>query len=297
MRVSHREQRRDRDATGFRRLWDRWYYVPLITLFIISAVAAAIGYAAKYHVQNVAPLSTALAAGSGPVTTSTPALPEVCRPAVEQPAQQLWLTGKRVEAETVWNAHRNELAGPYVTGKNGYVFWNDVQAMNFSQAVGRRPLRTDEADQWYTYLSAVRDELASQSVPFYIVATPAKWDVYPHELPDWAQSIRGSSPLDQLLEQYPDLPIIDLRAPLREAGKHTPVYSRVNSHWTNYGASIGWKTIADCINQTAPSLGPLAVPASSGVKRATSTTSLRRTGFPTRPPTGRHPCTTRRRRT
>ncbi|MGO4536383.1 alginate O-acetyltransferase AlgX-related protein [Leifsonia sp. 2MCAF36] len=263
--MSLRELPPDQQVRGGRRRWGRLYYVPLVVLFTLSAVAAGTGYAVKKHIETAPPALDKPAAVSGPAKTSTTALPEVCHPAVEKPKQQLWLTGKADQAEKVWDAHKGDLSKDYVTGKDGYVFWNDIQAMNFSQAVGRRALSVDEAADWHTYLASLRDELKAKGIPFYVVVTPAKWDVYPQELPDWAQSIRGSGPLDQLMHQYPDLPIIDLRAPLRDASKTTPTYSRVNSHWTDYGAYVGWKTVADCINTTDPTLGPLTVPASTGV--------------------------------
>ena len=264
--MSLRELPPDQQATGSRRRWGRLYYLPLVTLFVLSAVAATGGYVVKKNIENAPPVPGTPAAVSGPAASTTAALPELCHPAVKQPAKQLWLDGKAAQAEAVWDAHKTDLSKDYVTGKDGYVFWNDIQAMNFSQAVGRRTLSVDEAAQWHTYLATLRDQLKAQKIPFYIVVTPAKWDVYPQDLPTWAQSIRGSGPLDQLLHQYPDLPIIDLRTPLRQASAANPVYSRVNSHWTDYGAYVGWKTVADCINQTTPTLGPLTVPATTGVK-------------------------------
>jgi hypothetical protein len=184
---------------------------------------------------------------------------------VTPPPQQPWLEGKSDKAQAVWDAHADQLKQPYVSGKNGWTFWGDVQAMNFSQAVGKRVLSNQEAAQWHTYLSQLQKSLAEKNIPLYVVVTPAKWDVYPQDLPDWAQSIRGSAPLDQLLHQYPDLPLVDVRAALREASKSHPVYSKVNSHWTDYGASVGWTSIAKCIDAAAPALGPLSTPPSDGV--------------------------------
>ena len=263
--MSLRELPPDQQAKKSLRRWGRLYYVPLIVLFVLSAVAAGSGYVVKKQIQNAPPVPATPAAISGPTGNARAALPATCHPSVAKPAQQLWLTGKAAKAEAVWDAHKSDLAKDYVTGKDGYVFWNDVQAMNFSQAVGRRTLSVAEAGNWHTYLSSMRDQLAAKGIPFYIVVTPAKWDIYPQELPDWAQSIRGSGPLDQLLHQYPDLPIIDIRTPLRQAAKTTPVYSRVNSHWTDYGAYVGWKSVADCINSTTTALGTLTIPPSTGV--------------------------------
>jgi hypothetical protein len=217
---------------------------------------------------------------TGTPSASGPGLPSVCHPAVTPPPHQLWLTPQASKAQAVWDAHADDLTEPYVTGKNGWVFWNDVQANNFSQAVGRRTLSNQEAAQWHTYLSDVQAQLAAKKIPFYVVVTPAKWDVYPQELPQWAQDIRGSGPLDQIEHQFPDLPIVDLRTPLREASKSNPVFSKVNSHWTDYGAYVGWETMAKCINDVSPSIGPVSAPASSGVTLGPQSNEFATYGIP-----------------
>lgn len=181
--------------------------------------------------------------------------------------QQPWLNGPSARTEAVWASNHGPTANdPVVMGEDGWAFWNDAQALNFSQAVGRRVLSKAEVAQWHDYLAALRDSLSNESIPFYIVVTPAKWDVYPQHLPTWSKPIRGSGPLDQLLAASPDLPLIDLRAPLREASQTVPVFSRLNSHWTNYGAYLGWNTIAACISETAPELGTFSALALDGVR-------------------------------
>jgi hypothetical protein len=245
-------------------------YVPLVILVIVSLIAAIVGSfvaqrqnEAAAKAARPAPISSPLSRPSG----KTSALPALCHPPVSAPAQQPWLSTpeKRASAEAVWAAHQSELTQPYVAEKDGWYDWGDVQAANFSQAVGRRYLTTAEAGRWHDHLAKLRDSLSAMKIPLVIVVTPAKWDVYPEKLPDWAQGIRGSGPLDQLLGSYPDLPIVDLRAPLREASKQNQTYSKTNSHWTEYGAWVGWKAISQCINATFPAVGGLASPAIDGI--------------------------------
>ena len=252
------------------RQWRHLRYVPLVALVIASLIAAIIGTIvaqrqneAAAKAARPAPISSPLAHATG----KSSALPALCHPAVTGPAQQPWLSTpeKRASVEAVWSAHQADLAQPYVAEKDGWYDWGDVQAANFSQAVGRRYLTTAEADRWHDHLAVLRDSLKAMDIPLVIVVTPAKWDVYPEKLPDWAQGIRGSGPLDQLLAAYPDLPIVDLRAPLREASKEHQTYSKTNSHWTEYGAWVGWKAIATCIDATAPKVGGLSAPAIDGV--------------------------------
>jgi hypothetical protein len=244
--------------------------VPLIILTVLGVIAIGGGYYIHKRIQATVPAPTNPAPITGRpfVPTSSAALPAICQPKVQQPAHQFWLDGEAAKAQAVFDAHADDLKQPYVVGKDGWTFWNDVQAQNFSQAVGKRVLSNQEATQWHTYLKRLQDSLAAKHIPLYVAITPAKWDVYPQDLPDWAQKIRGSGPLDQLLHQYPDLPIIDMREPLRDASKLHPVYSKVNSHWTDYGASIGWTAMSQCINAATPALGPLSTPLSGGVTLA-----------------------------
>lgn len=245
--------------------WRHLRYVPLVMLMVLVVIAAIVGYVVQRQLDAESAKGMAAASVESRLVDTANELPESCRPEISLPNQQPWLTSDPSSAEAVWAAHADELSNAYVEGEEGWVFWGDIQANNLSQAIGRRVLTNDEAARWNAYLSGVHDALAAKGIPFYVALTPAKWDVYPQHLPSWAQEIRGSGPLDQLLGSYPELPIIDLRTPLREASAEHPTYSRVNSHWTDYGAYLGWSRIAACINETAPELGGLSVPLLSGV--------------------------------
>ncbi|MBG6055362.1 hypothetical protein IWX81_001773 [Salinibacterium sp. CAN_S4] len=153
----------------------------------------------------------------------------------------------------------------YITGQNGYVFWGDIQAANFSQSVGRRFLSPEELERWRSYIQELDVSLAAEGIELYVAVTPAKWGVYPEELPAWADDITGSGPLDQLMAAGSDLPLIDLRQPLREEATENAVYSRVNSHWTDYGAYVGWNAITDCIVANQPEMAALQPIPSTGV--------------------------------
>lgn len=251
-----------------RSRWRRLRYVPLSVLTVLAAIAAVVGVTQTHSHPANAPDGTRPAAIVSPTATADAhALPEVCRQPIPAPAQEPWLgtAEARSASQQIWDAHAKELAKSYVAEQDGWYDWGDVQANNFSQAVGRRILSVDEAAAWHTYFASLRDKLQAQGIPLYIVVAPAKWDVYPQLLPDWAQGIRGSNSLDQLMALYPDLPIVDIRAPLRDASATDQTFSRTNSHWTDYGAYIGWSAIAKCIAASDTGLADIAVPQADGV--------------------------------
>jgi hypothetical protein len=251
-----------------RSRWRRLRYVPLSILTVLAAVAALIGATQTHSHPANAPDGTRPAPIVSPsASADAHALPEICRQPIPAPTQEPWLGSAdlRAASQQTWDDHAAELSKSYVAEQDGWYDWGDVQANNFSQAVGRRILSVDEAAAWHSYFASLRDKLAAQGIPLYIVVAPAKWDVYPQLLPDWAQAIRGSNSLDQLLALYPDLPLVDIRAPLRDASVANQTFSRTNSHWTDYGADVGWSAIAQCIAASDTTLSSLTVPQTTGV--------------------------------
>jgi hypothetical protein len=230
-------------------------------MLVISAIiAAGVGFVVS---RNPPP--------AVPVTETTPAadrLPDICHPPVPAPSSEPWQGDAAAVSEQTWLSHADDMTEAYITGQDGYIFWGDIQAANFSQAVGRRFLAPDELARWTTYIQQLDSSLSAQGIEFYVVVTPAKWGVYPEQLPAWATELTGSGPLDQLMAAGSDLPLIDLREPLRTAAIDNPVYSRVNSHWTDYGAYVGWNAITECIVANQPELDALQPIPSTGVSLA-----------------------------
>jgi hypothetical protein len=244
----------------------RYRYVPIIVLLVVSMVLAVGGVFVRRHLATLPPPAPSLS-DPAPVTGSATAgaFASECRTPVAPPAQEPWLDGHAAAAEAIWQAHSSDLSKNYVVGTDGYVDWNDEINMNLSQAIGRRVLSEAEAKAWADYISSTQAKLAAMGIPFFVLVGPSKWQVYPENLPEWAQKIRGSSPLDQILAGYPALPIIDVRGDLRAASATNAVYSRVNSHWTDYGALVGWDAVTRCLNKVSPQLGPFTDPAVSSV--------------------------------
>lgn len=243
----------------------RWWWpfrdVPLILLAVASLVAAVVGWTVQADLNR--------AAGTvAPVTpTSTPtadAVRDACRPPLSGTARQPWIDDAAASAET-WAAHADDLSGQVVQGQNGWAFYNDQVEDNFSQSVGRRLLTSAEVSAWHRYFAPMAAALASEGIDFTIQITPSAASVYPEELPAWAVPLRGATPLDQLLVAAPDLPIIDFRADLRDAAQHNAVFTPVNSHWTDWGGYIGWKSFARCHAAMHPDAPAVVVPPVDGV--------------------------------
>jgi hypothetical protein len=242
--------------------WTRIRYVPLIALVCVAAVAIVVGNVSLARTSPPSPSTATPSAGTAAE------LPATCHPPVQGVAQEPWSgdAATVAKANAIWSAHASDLAHPYVKEKDGWYDWGDIQAANFSQAVGKVTLTAADAAAWNSYLTSVRDKLAAMGIPFYVVFSPAKWDVYPQLLPDWAQQIRGSDSLDLLMAEYPDLPIIDVRNSLRAASAANQTYSKTNAHWTDYGGWVAWNSIAACLTASDPSLVGLSALPITGVQ-------------------------------
>lgn len=242
-------------------------FIPLVMLVIFSVVIAVVGFVTARAQFSEDLKQSAPASLRPPTNGATSGLPAVCRQEIPAPPTEPWLSGgeSRAAAEAIWAAHAEELATPYFREKDDWYDWGDVQAANISQAVGRENLSIVEAQSWNTYFSELEQDLSQLDIPLFVVITPAKWDVYPQQLPDWAQGIRGSNSLDQLLIRHPELPLIDLRAPLRRASSDHQTYSKLNSHWSDYGAWVGWSAITDCMRETSNVFEGLSAPVIDGV--------------------------------
>lgn len=240
--------------------WRHVRYVPLAILVVLSLIAGIGGFVVNRINVGAAPIS------EPDPDASDYLLPEECHPATDVIDARPWSGGEAAASTAVWDSHEAELAAPLIEGQDGWIFWSDLQSENMSQAVGRRLLSNSELGRWTDYLKDTREALAAEGVEFYLVVAPAKWEIYTEELPTWMQEVRGPGPLDQLLGVGSDLPIIDVREPLREASSEYQTYSRLNSHWSGYGSMVGWNAIANCLNANDSSVGPLTAFDPSGVE-------------------------------
>lgn len=229
----------------------RFRFLPLLLLAVATVVSVPLGMFGNAQVSD---------------TEAAPAQSQYpnCQSAESSDALPLW----NDKNEAIWAANTSELTQTYVQGPQGWMFWNDVMESYASQAVGRVSLTDTQVLQWRKYLSSVSGLLESQGIAFYTILAPSTSSVYPEELPTWMQSIRSKTSADQIAEVVTDLPVIDLRDPLRTAAIDSShhLFSWSNSHWTDYGGYRAWSFIANCVNSDIPAAGVLQVPVADSVE-------------------------------
>ena len=179
-------------------------------------------------------------------------------------ATPLWNGGVASYSTLLYLSGTSSNEGVGVVGRDGWMFLGDFANANMAQATSRRVLSTQEADAWAAVVSEQREWLATRGIPMVVVVGPAKWSVYPEKLPAWAADERTTSSFDVVQETHPELDLVDLRPALREAGQEHDTYSRLNSHWTDYGAYVGWRELAGRIDDALPG-ATMVVPGLEGV--------------------------------
>jgi len=151
-----------------------------------------------------------------------------------------------------------------VVGRDGWVFLGDLFNKNMAQALGRRNYNESELAAWAGTIGGQQQWLAHRNIPMLFVVAPAKWSIYPDKLPSWADGRVGVHTFDQLLNAPQALPLVDLRPSLREARSVADTYSPFNSHWTDFGAWVGWREISKKLSTMNPAFKDLYVPEAEG---------------------------------
>lgn len=159
--------------------------------------------------------------------------------------------------------------GLAVEGRDGYEFLGDQFQANFAQAMGRRYYSRDEVQQTVDAVKSRNAWLANRGIASEFFVVPAKWSIYSDKLPAWTDGQVMPHVLDQLITADP-ASFDDLRPTLVAARSTADTYSALNSHWTQYGAFVGFQAIIDRLQTDHPDLGTLPVPTLVGVTKTDS---------------------------
>lgn len=259
-------------STGAPRLtWvGHVWLVFLAVAFLLLAVVFPTVYRDRYE---------HLAASSAPPATGTPT-PTSAPPTVGTSSTHPAPTAAQIADYTKHTQTEAAHPGLAVEGQNGYLFLGDVFLQNFAQAMGHRYYSDAELA---AQTSAIRNQkawLASQGIDSEFVVVPAKWSVYGDQLPTWTAGNRLAPIQDQLQQSAPN-DIVDIRQALRAARGTAHTYSKLNSHWTDFGALEGFAAISQRIERDYPQIGAIESPKPESVRTEDSNNEFKAiTGAP-----------------
>lgn len=225
-------------------------------------------------------------AGAAPDQSSRAArVATACTPGFDAGVtEEPWRGVRRQQSERTFQARMEKEHPGYVRGRGPWMFLGDRYHDNFSQALGRKSLSAKQRQAWASWLSGIQRVVEQAGGHYFVVVAPAKWDVYSHQLPRWARRLRGTTSLQALMSEHPELPWIDTRAALRRAARRHDTYEPRNSHWTPYGGYVAWRAIARCLRVTAPEFGAVDVPPITGVGVGAGSNEFGVYGVPDGPP-------------
>lgn len=144
-----------------------------------------------------------------------------------------------------------------IIGKGGWLYLGDMYLNTLSE--DRRA--ASEADvvigkQISAAMSAWDAYLKGKGVKvFQLMIGPNKGTIYPEHLPAWARPA-ANNPTDTLISQDFSHRYVDLRPSLLEAKNTQPLalYYKTDTHWNPVGAAVGFRTFAQTIAKTDPTI-------------------------------------------
>ena len=125
--------------------------------------------------------------------------------------------------------------------------------------MGRRYYSRDEVQHTVDARSPATPGWSKQGIASEFFVVPAKWSGYADKMPAWTDGQVMPHVLDQLItadsSSFPDL-----RPPLIAGRATADTYSALNSHWTQYGAFVGFQAIIDRLAERPSRARALPVP-------------------------------------
>ncbi len=109
-------------------------------------------------------------------------------------------------------------------------------------------------------LQAIEDKLgetarylAARGIGFVFIVAPDKVTLYPELMPDSIHKVKNTNRSDQLAA-LTGFPSTDLRPALSWAKARHAAYTQHGTHWTSYGALVGYLELLKAIHQRHPEI-------------------------------------------
>lgn len=147
----------------------------------------------------------------------------------------------------------------YILGQDDWIFLNELDMVK--NTLGLKPLTASQINQVTQNLYHNWQALKAQNIDYLFIIAPNKQTIYPEFLPKYLASIlskkssintRTDQILTALLENYPDFPILDLRANLitaKNLDSSKIIYHKTDTHWNGLGMKYGYEAIYENLKQ------------------------------------------------
>jgi len=145
-----------------------------------------------------------------------------------------------------------------LAGRDGWFFYSGDRVI--PQCARQDVWNEHDLDNWRRLLEMRRDWLRARGAKYLFVVVPDKHTVYPEYLPDWLKIGVGPSKVQQLMnymKAHSTVEVLDLSQALMEAKQTHLTYFKTDTHWNNFGAFVGYRTLVQALARQFPDLTPL----------------------------------------
>ena len=143
-----------------------------------------------------------------------------------------------------------------VLGQEGWTFLGESKGSIYSEHQGVRVYNKKLLARSKQNILDNKDWLSSMGIGYYLFIAPDKYSIYPEKLPSHFDDRHNHLNLDRFINfMKPELDVIDVREELIAGKEKMPTYGKTDSHWTQYGAFLGYRKLIQTMNQDYPSIG------------------------------------------
>jgi alginate O-acetyltransferase complex protein AlgJ len=143
-----------------------------------------------------------------------------------------------------------------ILGSHGWLYYvqgnQNIEEGHYSEA---------DLAEMQANVDHIRALLQARGILLVVVIAPEKQSIYPEYLPADIRLQGSETGLDQIATYFHEhgrTPFVDLRPALWAAKTQGQVYLRTDTHWTSFGAYVGWRQIHAWLSTQWPGLGPAA---------------------------------------
>ena len=138
-----------------------------------------------------------------------------------------------------------------VAGKDGFLFLGNKHSNIIHHTNGTYDITEEMAIDWVKRLKELQHSIESRGVKFVFVIAPNKHTIYNEKLPNWIKYKRSLTNRVVSNAKKESINILDLRDDLnkyKNRDKDKLLYNKVGTHWNSYGASIGYESTINFLN-------------------------------------------------
>ncbi len=148
-----------------------------------------------------------------------------------------------------------------ILGKDNWLFLGKSKAGIYDEHLGIRVVNKRQLDRMKTNVLENKQWAEAKGIKYYFMIAPDKYSIYPEQLPSNYSKKHIYHNLDRLIKYLsPEIEVIDVRQELLSRKDEALLYGLTDSHWTQYGAYIGYEKIINIIRKDFPGIPkPLAL--------------------------------------